>query len=290
MSIYLGDNGGVALQRSAVGAGRIAGELVVADVDVNARRWSFDFPTGAIITGDRIEIATQDGSDLELVDGHDEPDGNWFAHVDMAGGIRLYDSFEKAVNGGFTNAIALTKPSKNQFIYVRNRDENYNCVAQIQNYEITTSRETVDLTVLGENFRENYANGLITGQGTLNCLWEYDYRLCDVSTKYEVPHYFAQLILRLEQGSFFKGHFFVTKCDTPAVWYESDCVVTNVAFTFDPTQIIRTQIQFVTTGEIKLMIGELPSYLKLDSSTLRDAGDSLLQENNDLLELEIGDD
>ena len=286
MSIYLGDSGGVTLQRTAAGAGYIAGELVVADVDANAKRWSFDYPTGAIITGDRIEIATQDGSDLELVDGHVFPDGRWFAHVDMAGGIRLYTSFEESVNGGFANAIALVTPSKNQFIYVRSRDEDYNCVAQVQNYEITTSRETVDLTVLGENFRENYSNGLISGQGTLNCLWEYRRQPCDdeVDASSEVPHYFAQLVLRLEQGSFFKGHFFLSRCGTPAVWYEADCVVTNVAFTFDPTQIVRTQIQFVTTGQIKLMLGELPSYLLLQDD------DKLLKEDGGKLELEEDDD
>ena len=286
MSIYLGDSGGVTLQRTAVGAGYIAGELVVADVDANARRWSFDYPTGAIITGDRIEIATQDGTDLELVEGHVYPDGRWFAHVDMAGGIRLYTNFQDAVNGGYSTAIDLVTPTKNQYIYVRNRDEDYNCVAQIQNYEITTSRETVDLTVLGENFRENYANGLISGQGTLSCLWEYRHLPCDedVSTTSELPNYFAQLLLRLEQGSLFKGHFFLSRCESPSTWYEADCVVTNVAFTFDPTQIVRTQIQFVTTGQIKLMLGEIPSYLLLQDD------DNLLKEDSGKLELEEDDD
>lgn len=286
MSIYLGDSGGVTLQRTAVGAGYIAGELVVADVDANARRWSFDYPTGAIITGDRIEIATQDGTDLELVEGHVYPDGRWFAHVDMAGGIRLYTNFQDAVNGGYSTAIDLVTPTKDQYIYVRNRDEDYNCVAQIQNYEITTSRETVDLTVLGENFRENYANGLISGQGTLNCLWEYRHLPCDegVSTTSELPNYFAQLLLRLEQGSLFKGHFFLSRCESPSTWYEADCVVTNVAFTFDPTQIVRTQIQFVTTGQIKLMLGEIPSYLLLQDD------DNLLKEDSGKLELEEDDD
>ena len=282
MSIYLGNSGGVTIKRTAVGAGFIGGTLQIADVDANANRFSFDFPSSAIITGDRIEIATQDGSNLELVEGHDFPDGRWFAHVDMAGGIRLYDTFEKSINGGFTNAISLITPSKSQPIFIRNRDDDYNCVAQIQSYDISTSRENVDLTVLGESFRENYANGLISGQGSLTCLWDYRKTMCDpnYSAESETPNYFAQLLLRLEQGSSFMGHFFVNRSTSPAVWYQADCVVTNVAFTFEPAQAIQTVIQFVTSGEIRLMMGELPAFL------LQQDDDLILLEQTGALELE----
>ena len=57
-----------------------------------------------------------------------------------------------------------------------------------------------------------------------------------------------------------------------------------MAFTFDPTQIVRTQIQFVTTGQIKLMLGEIPTYL-----LLQDDG-NLLKEDSGKLELEEDDD
>ena len=63
------------------------------------------------------EIGTQDQtSNLELV-ADDFPDGYWYCHVDDAGGIRLYDNFQDAVNGGRANALELVAPSlRNPFM------------------------------------------------------------------------------------------------------------------------------------------------------------------------------
>jgi len=263
MSVYLGESGCVEIQRTAVGSGFISGTLEIADVDQNAKRFSFDFPVSALITGDRIEIATQDKSNLELVKDHDYPDGLWYCHVDQTGGLRLYRTFADAVNGQYDPAIELVTPTKAQPIFVRNRDDDFNPLAQIQEYEITTNREAVDLTVLGDSFREQYANGLISGQGSIQCLWEYKYGLCDSTVDYskELPNYFAQLVLRLEQGSLFKGRFYLHEQLNQAVWYTADCVVTNVGFAFSPASVVRTSIDFVTTGPIQLLIGQLPTYI-----------------------------
>ena len=282
MSVYLGESGCVEIQRTAVGSGFISGTLEIADVDQNSRRFSFDFPTGALITGDRIEIATQDKSNLELVKDHEYPDGRWYCHVDQTGGLRLYETFADAVNGLFDTAVELVTPTKVQPIFVRNRDDDFNPLAQIQQYEITTNREAVDLTVLGDSFREQYANGLISGQGSIQCLWEYKYGLCDSTVDYskELPNYFAQLVLRLEQGSLFKGRFYLHESCEQAVWYVADCVVTNVGFSFTPAALVRTTIQFVTTGPIQLLIGQLPNYILQEdrSNILLEDGGRLEQE------------
>ena len=71
--------------------------------------------------------------------GHNFPDGYWYCHVDDTGGIRLYDRFEYAINGGKTNALPLVQPSADQQIYIP-QDENYNGVAQIQRWTMTTDR------------------------------------------------------------------------------------------------------------------------------------------------------
>jgi hypothetical protein len=282
MSVYLGESGCVQIQRTAVGGGFVSGTLEPGDIDVNSKRFSFNFPTGALITGDRIEIATQDLSNLELVKGHVYPDGRWYCHVDQTGGIRLYDSFSGSVNGQYSAAVELVSSSQAQDIYVRNRDDDFNPIAQIQQYEITTTREAVDLTVLGDNFREQYANGLISGQGTIQCLWEYRYSQCDSAVSYgdELSQYFAQLVLRLEQGSIFKGRFYLNQQTTQSVWYEADCVVTNVGFSFAPSQVVSTTIEFVTTGQIQLFLGQLPSYV------LKEDEFNLLLENGEPLEQE----
>ena len=295
MSIYLGSEGQLALQRSAVGTGAqaLATTLEPGDVTVSEKRFSADFPPTALINGDRIEIATQDKTTLQLVKGHNEKDGAWFCHVDKVGGIRLYKTFNAAIIGSKTDALELITPTKTQNLFIRNRDESYNFVGQTTEWSLTTERQAVDLTVLGEDFRDSYANGLISGQGQTACLWEYKYDdPCDTWNlkKKELPHYYAQLLLRLEQGSLFKGMFFIHYDKTQSVWYQADCIITSVGFAFAPEQLVRTNIQFVTSGEIKLLIGTPSSKLALDDNNIGRIGAGLLlQENVSPIDLENDD-
>ena len=286
MSVYMGEQGLISLQRTAVGTGAnaLATVLEPSDVTVADKRFSADFPPSALINGDRIEIATQDNSNLQLVDGHDFPDGNWFCHIDKAGGIRLYDTFADAVAGAKGPALALIAPAESQPIYIRNRDETFNCVAKTTEWSLTTQREAVDISVLGQSFRDQYANGLISGQGETTAFWEYRYGRCDSDTDLteELSNYYAQLLLRLEQGALFKGRFFIYAC-SPAVWYEADCVVTSVGFAFQPGQPIRTSVQFLTSGEVKLIVGEPERYLRQEDLDL------ILQENDGRIRLEEPD-
>ena len=282
MSVYMGEQGLISLQRTAVGVGAnaLATVLDPGDVTVVDKRFSADFPPSALINGDRIEIGTQGGENLELVDGHPFPDGRWFCHTDEVGGIRLYDNFADAITGSKNNALTLIAPSAAQPIYIRNRDDTYQCVAKTTEWSLTTQREQVDLTVLGESFRDNYANGLISGQGETTAFWEYRYQQCDgVDITEELSHYYAQLLLRLEQGALFKGRFFIYAA-SPAVWYESDCIVTSVGFAFEPGQPIRTSVQFVTSGEIKLIMGQPERFLRQEDVDL------ILQENDSRIRLE----
>ena len=288
MSVFMGDNGMLTIQRSAIGVGAqgLATLLEPADVTPDDRRFSADFPRSAVINGDRVEIATQDGSNLQLVKGHDEPDGYWYAHVDKVGSIRLYTDFAASITGAKGPALELVQPSAPQSIYIRNRDEQYNCVGKTASWSLTTTREAVDISCLGTNFRENYANGMISGQGETECFWDFKYGDCDggVDIAQELPNYYAQLILRLEQGSFFKGRFFCFyDADQPGVWYDADCVVTNVGFSFAPGEPIKTTVQFVTTGEIKLIVGEPDRKLLQESTFL------ILEENDDAIQLENED-
>ena len=56
MSVYMGDDGGLLIKRTAVGQGLLRSKLDPGDVNVDRKRFSFDFPVEALITGDRIEI------------------------------------------------------------------------------------------------------------------------------------------------------------------------------------------------------------------------------------------
>jgi hypothetical protein len=287
MAVYLGDSGFVELKRDTLGDELIT-QLDPADVNEDRRRFSVDFAAGSLITGDAVEIATLDGSDLQLVAGHHYPDGRWYVHVDPAGGLRLYKSFEASLTGLMETALPLETPAVAKQVSLRTRNGRFRPIGRIREFELTTSRETVDVTLLGKEFRQHYEAGLISGQGSMTTLWEHSYSLCDPaysSNAPEFPVYLARLVLRIQQGADFLGRFFIHHdaadvVGASSVWYEGDCIVTNVAVTVRPTEVIETRVEFVTSGTVALHLGRPPSYL------LQEDGERILQESGDGLLLE----
>ena len=275
MGVYLGNEGFVEIRRDSLND-PITGTLEVDDVTASKNRFSFDVDLNALITGDQIEIARRDKDangdykNLELVSGHVGDDYLGFVHVDDVGGMRLYTAFDDAICGDPNKAVTLITPSENQTISVTTKNTSQRCVAQITRYDITTTRETIDLTSLGDEFRRNYANGLISGQGTMECLWDYRCGLCNgVPDDSEFPHYLAQLAIRTEQGGDFEGFFYLDhSVENRYVWYEAKCIVTNIAMNVEPTQLIRTRVQFVMTGDIRLKIGTPPAFVEQEDGSL----------------------
>ena len=278
MSIYLGREGYVQLTRIAETDEYVRGVLTPNDVNVSERRFSFNFSSSVFITGDRIELGTQDLSNLVLIQNHSFPDALVYVNVDDAGGIRLFDTFEQAVNGDINDALPLERDTGNQNIRARTRDPGFNFISQVYKYEITTSRDSVDVTDLGKSFRENYSNGLISGQGSLSCFWEYKNTLGDdkVGGKDEVPNYMAKLLLRLKQGSVFLGRFVIFDDKRGhKIFYQMRCVVTNVAIQAGTRdEIIETEINFVTSGPISLKVSQDFGALLLEDSSKLLAEDS----------------
>ena len=271
MAIYLGDAGHIELQRRSINENYVV-SLDQADVDTNYRRFSFEGVSQEIflITGDRIRFERQDGLPLELVKGITDQTGvTKFVHIDSIGGIRLYESFTEAVDGKKSNSLELVEPSTNQDIEVIIEEIEWRCLAQVQDYTITTTRETIDLTNLGDEYRRNYASGLVNGQGQCSCIWDYD------GDEDEYANYLAKLILRVQLGAAFNGKFYIKKANSPALdqdcssrneqtslWWEALCIVTNVSMSFAPGQIVVANIDFVTSDVFTLKAGILPSYLR----------------------------
>jgi hypothetical protein len=86
-----------------------------------------------------------------------------------------------------------------------------------------------------------------------------------------------QLILRQQLGSGFHARLFLISRGAghdsdDEVWYEFDGLITNVGVAFSPTAPVRSQIQFVTTGRIKLRA--------------KATGKLLMQENSGYIRLE----
>lgn len=293
MTVFLGTNGRVRLRRNG-SEQRFDSDVSSADVREDVNRFSVDFAHEQLITGDRITIRQPGGADLNWIDVTGVKDiFTRFIHVDEAGGIRLYDSFSDAIRGEKANAISLKKPTTTQSITIQvvNGDDE-RCLAEVTSYSITTNRETIDTTDLGSHYRKEYESGLINGQGQLECLFRQPGGVCDDlnTNNYEgeFSSYLARLCLRLVHGSAFHGFFYIYSDETNenrSVWYESDtCIVTNVALTVSPTELIRVTIDFVTSGPITLREGYIPAFLQLENTA-----DNLLQESDYRIELENPD-
>tara|TARA_Y100000593_G_scaffold6206_1_gene11869 strand:+ start:609 stop:1475 length:867 start_codon:yes stop_codon:yes gene_type:complete len=279
MGVYFGQSGEIALKRDALQAA-LQTKLDPFDVNTSTKRFSVDHSSGSLLTGDEVEIATVDESNLELVSGHNYPDGKWFINVDPVGGIKLFDSFSKAIEGLTSNALTLVAPSAAKDITIKTRNERYRHVANVRDFEMTTSREQVDLTNLGDEFRNQYEAGLISGQGTMSCIWEHSYDTGDRKNEYgaesEFAFYLAQLIVRTQQGSDFDGLFYIYRDSTNKknnVYYEANCIITNVAVSVNAAEVIDTRIEFVTNGVIRLKTGDTAGYI------LQESSDKVLQEN-----------
>jgi len=266
MTVYLGDSGGIELKRTAGQAADMT--LLDGDVSVEKRRFSpqEDF-LGTFITGDQVDIESKDGSNLHLIKGHDFPDWRGYVFIDAMGGIRLFDTFKKAVEGQRSEAVELVDWPDKQELTMQTRGDNFTPLAKITSYEFTTERETVNTTILGSQFVQQYEAGLISGQGTIECFWEHRYQLCDpdiCDDGVEFVSYLAQLCIRITQGADFFGRFFVFRDGDPgvnSVWYEAECIVTSASINVASAEAITSTIQFVTTGQFKLLTGIPPAYL-----------------------------
>ena len=281
MAILLGEFGQVELRRTQAEE-EFYGEVKQSDVNVAKGRFSFDFPSGMLITGDQVEIKTTDGSLLDFIGPDGWPtntvykDGIFYLSVDEVGAIRLYRSFDDAIAGEATGRASLADAGRTVPISIEVRNNNERVLGQVKGFELNTERDAIDTTALSDEFRRQYS-GLISGSGRVTCFFDYERRDCDPFTDcegaglVEMPIYVHQLLLRTKLGSEFDAKFTLVKRgakpygnaedDNDEIWYEFTARITNVAMSFDPTQPIESVIDFVTTGEIKLRTRFVSDYL-----------------------------
>jgi hypothetical protein len=264
MGIYLGNVGNIEITRKSFEGSK---ESVVNPSDVNTARdrFSFDFDEGYLISGDLVELTTLDGTTLDFVAASGwgnntvQTSGNWYVFIDELGGIRLYTNFDDSLEGSSSGLVSLAAIARDIPIRVVVRDRDTRLLACISDYELNTNRETVDITALSDEYRQQFSS-LITGSGSLTAQWDY------LKGNGEEPvHYLMQLVLRTEIGSGFRAKFYIKSANTDAaggsfsssqfndaLWWEFDAIVTNSATSFAPGEIIVSRIDFVTTGAIRL--------------------------------------
>jgi hypothetical protein len=283
MTVYLGNAGNVELIRDSGDV--IAGTISPANVNVGKGMFSFDFSFGAFVTGDFVEFSS--ASTLSFVSGWAYPKGNWFVNVDQLGGLRLYNTYSDAIAGTSNNRVALATPGAAVAVSCKILNSVPRILANIIRFELSTDREAVDTSSLGDEFRNQYST-LITGSGSIDCIFDYA-----TAGQTEIAVYLHNLLLRQQFGSDFKANLYIltegqgqgVNASNDSVWYEIQGVMTNAAIQCTAGDIIESRFTFVTTGEIKLRV-QTATWADL---LLNSAGDRLVLSTADGDILELGE-
>jgi hypothetical protein len=291
MAVFVGHKGNIRLRRGLkIAGGFIRDEIGPDDVNTSLNRLSFDGAIDNLLTGDRVEIETEDPRKLLCF-----PPSTWsddllnseislYVNVNAVGGLRFFRTFEDAVNNVRANEVPLASFTGDPLpIEARVRDSAYNVLGNVSGYTFNTDREAIDTTTLTDKFRNQYTAGLISGNGTIECLFDYE-----TSGAKELPLLMLQLIQRLDIGSEFDLALYLTDNSlNPAVssvYYEIGAAVTRAGITVQDNEIVACEIDFVSTGEIKLLVGEPSGYvLKEDDGLIE------LEQSLDFLLTEVED-
>ena len=291
MAVFLGRHGNVRLRRGlAVPYGQLEDQIKPDDVNTSLNRLSFDSANDNLLTGDRVDISTSDARGLVCFAAAAwssavvEPAISAYVHVNAVGGLRFFYEFESAINNNRSAELTLaTFAAPALPITVRVRDVSENVLGNVTGYTLNTDRESIDATSLSDKFRRQYSAGIISGSGSIDCLFDYT----STGIK-ETPLLMLQLIHRVDIGSEFDLALYLTDKElNPSlnnVYYEMQAMVTQTGVTVDTEDVIRCTIDFVTTGEIRLLIGEPAGYvLKEDDDRIEieQSLDFLLKETED---------
>jgi len=289
MTVYLGTHGQIELQR-VFDATVIQAVIKSGNNGVNTTAKRFFLAKDAkkteqhekleinqLITGDEIQISSKNKtSALTFISGiTSDTSIKKFVHIDELGGVRLYSTFAHAVTGGTTNALSLAELSSDLTVNVTVESARPRLLAQVNSFEINTERETVDTTVLSDEFRSR-VNTLISGSGRISAFWEYT-----GDTANELPMYLYQLTHRTQVGSNFKGRFYlkkegynpsgVTARNDDEIWWDVQGVITAAAVQFSPDSTVQITADFVTTGEIEIKMS-----LESPDDLVQETGDEIL--------------
>jgi hypothetical protein len=294
MSVYLGHRGRIELQRT--GQSKIVTNILANHVNADLDRLQLDFgqENGIDLScpfnnGDEIEFrgpidAAGNRTLLSFVsasgwsDGNQHGSGKWFVNVDDLGGMRLYSSFEESLAGDTGPSIPLeTIANDIDNVELELANNIPRILGRAVSWELNTTRENVDTTVLMDQFRSQWSS-LMSGSGRINAQWNYREEVGE--TGIDISNYFLQLALRTEIGAQFKAQLFLKTPGTgglnpdgtdDALWYDISGVITQAGVQVSPDALIEVGIDFITTGPIRLLARTISLGL-----ILQENGDDLL--------------
>jgi len=290
MTYFLGQYGKIKLRRKA--AGTFISSVLPADVNTILNRFGFDGSVENILTGDQLVITTSDPRGLDFLPPSTWPDGEGatlnqvvaYCNINAIGGIRLFETFSAAINNDRSVEYpveAFTGDAIEISVQIYGSVERV--LGDVRSYTFNTDRESLETTTMSDRFKRMYSAGLISGSGSIDCIFN-----TSNSGLVENPLLMLQLINRTDIGSEFDCYLQLTEDDAyptaQDIYYEFQAMITRTGIEVAPDQTINCAIDFVTTGDIKLLIGEPSGYiLKEDTDRLR------LQQNLDFLMTEVTD-
>ena len=291
MAFFLGNHGVVAFRRGSQRTiASISSSIGPDDITTVLNRVGFDGALDNLITGDRIDLATSDARGLLFI-----PASNWsssqiedsfsaFINVNEAGGLRLFTSFSAAVNNDRGQEIALQTFTGDPIsVSAQLIDAGANNLGNVVSYELNATREAIDVTSLTDYYRNQYNAGLLSGSGRMECLFDYT-----TSGVIEPPLAVMQSIQRLDIGCAFDAYFYLTDEEldpnVKTIFYKATAVITQVGVSVSRDSVINATIDFVTTGEMRLIFARPSEYiLKEDTDRIQveQSVDYLLKEVTD---------
>ena len=274
MTFFLGHNGNVRLRRD--GQSSLSSFISPDDINTNLNRLGFDGSLENILTGDRLTITTEDARGLVCFaanvwsSAQVENSISAFVNVNAAGGLRFFANFASAINNVRSDEYSLTSFAGAPLeITASIKDSVYNILGSVTGYTINTDREAIETTALSDKFRQQYSAGLISGSGSIDCLFS-----TQTTGVAETPLLMLQLIQRVEIGSAFDCALYLTEGENTSVFYELTALVTRSGVEVNSDAVITCTIDFVTTGDVRLLVGAPTGYV--------------LQENDDRIVVDPG--
>jgi len=284
MTFFVGHSGVVRLRRRSLEEVDLPITVDTSEINTTLNRLYFNGSEDNIITGDQLFISTDDSRGLAFF----APTA-WatslqvqkylrvYVNVNALGGLRFYDQFVDAINNNRENELTLAANFGAPIVAsIIIRDSRYNTLGSVISYDINTDRAAVETTSLSDKFRQQYSAGLISGNGSIECLFSYQ-----TVEDEETPLFLLQTIQRLDVGSELsmllslsppEGERSDFSASSNEVFYEVQAVITRAGVTVRSDALISCSIDFLTTGEFKVKVGIPNEYI--------------LKEDFDLIEME----
>lgn len=273
MTFFVGHSGVVRLRRRSLEEVDLPITVDTSEINTTLNRLYFNGSEDNIITGDQIFISTDDSRGLAFF----APTA-WatslqvqkylrvYVNVNALGGLRFYDQFVDAINNNRENELTLAANFGAPIVAsIIIRDNRYNSLGSVISYDINTDRAAVETTSLSDKFRQQYSAGLISGNGSIECLFNYQ-----TAKDEETPLFLLQTIQRLDVGSELsmllslsppEGERSDFSASSNEVFYEVQAVITRAGVTVRSDALISCSIDFLTTGEFRVKVGIPSEYI-----------------------------